>query len=192
MFSQQRQKIVNFRFMQETLVHPPKTIMEVFQALPEGTLAEVIDNSLYMSPAPIGKHQRISMILSSKLFQYAEEKQLGLVFTAPYDVYLDRYANAVQPDIFFIASENLKIYDEEGYVKGVPDLIIEILSPSSKTYDINLKKDLYEKFGVAEYWVINPDTKQSKGYSFNGKSYELIGEETGKINSILLGETFSF
>src|SRR5688572_26467725 len=117
--------------MEETVIHPPRTIMEVFKMLPEGTLAEVIDNTLYMSPAPIGKHQRLLMKLLTRLSSFVNENNLGELFVAPFDVYLDETANAVQPDIFFISKAKVDIVDNEGYVHGVPDLIIEILSPGN-------------------------------------------------------------
>jgi len=178
--------------MQETLIHPPRTIMEVFKMLPEGTLAEVIDNTLYMLPTPTGKHQRISRLLTTQLDLFVTKNKLGEIFYAPFDVFLDESANAIQPDILFIAKQNASILNDEGIVHGVPDLIIEILSPGNKKHDLITKKNLYEKFGVKEYWIVDPDTKKSMGYTLKDKSYQLIAEETAKINSILLEETFIF
>ncbi len=176
--------------MHESITRPPKTIMEVYKMLPEGTLAELINGILYMSPSPVEKHQRIITRLISQIYAFIEKYDLGEVFTAPFDVYLDADANAVQPDILFIAKENLSII--QGHVYGVPDLIIEILSEGNPTHDTKRKKELYEKFGVKEYWIIDPETKQTTGYSFVKGAFKTLPSQPGQISSPLLAETFSF
>ena len=95
--------------MQKAIDHPPRTIMEVFQGLPEGTLAELIDNQIYMSPSPIFKHQKILQILFRKLSNVIIDQNNGEVLMAPFDVYLDETSNAVQPDIVVVLEQNLSI-----------------------------------------------------------------------------------
>src|SRR5690349_7652901 len=126
--------------MVETSVHIPRTIMEVFHMLPEGTLAEVIHNTLYMSPTPTLKHKRLSRKLSTQLDQYVSMHDQGEIFYAPLDVFLDSETNAVQPDIFFISKENTVMLNTDGTVRGIPDLIIEILSPGNRKHDLVIKK----------------------------------------------------
>jgi len=164
--------------------------MEVYKMLPEGTLAELIDGILYMSPSPIDKHQRVITRLIGQIFHYTDKFDLGEVFTAPFDVYLDEHANAVQPDILFIAKVNLSII--QGHVHGVPDLIIEILSEGNPTHDTKRKKDLYERFGVKEYWIVDPESKQTTGYALSEGVFKSLPAQPGQLNSPLLGETFSF
>ncbi len=178
--------------MEETLVCPPRTMMDVFKMLPEGTLAEIIDNRLYMSPSPIGKRQRLITKLTLQLGNYIELKSLGELFVAPFDVFLDEEENAVQPDLIFVSASNVSIVDDEGVIHGVPDLLIELLSPGNPTHDTVTKKELYEKFGVKEYWIVDPATKATIGYTLSGGVYRKIESEAGKINSILLGNSFSF
>ena len=132
------------------------------------------------------------MKISTQMYQFVSGSNLGEIFTAPFDVYLDEEENAIQPDIFFISRAKAHIVEDNGHVHGVPDMIIEILSPGNKKHDQIVKKALYEKFGVKEYWIIDPDTKRTNGYILKDNSYHLIGEETGKINSILLNQTFTF
>lgn len=171
---------------------PPRTVMEVFKMLPEGTLAEVIENTLYMSPTPIKEHQRILRKLSTQLDLFVTEKNLGEIFYGPFDVFLDENSNAVQPDLLFISNENSHIIDAFQTVHGVPDLIIEVLSPGNKQHDTVTKKDLYEKFGVKEYWIVDPETKSATGYLLKNRRYISLGEFVGNINSPLLQQTFSF
>ena len=89
---------------------------------------------------------------------YAEEKEIGEVYTAPFDVYLDEHVNAVQPDIVFVSAAKLSIIDR--YIHGVPDLIVEVLSDGNEDHDRIRKKALYERFGVSEYWIIDAATKK--------------------------------
>jgi len=177
--------------MNHVIESPPRTIMQVFKMLPEGTLAEVIDNSLYMSPAPNPYHQRILLRLSSRLDNYILENKLGEILIAPVDLYLDETANVVQPDILFFSKNNPLVVNKSG-LHGVPDLIIEILSPGNKEHDLVKKKLLYEKFGVKEYWIIDPETRSSKGYEIKNECYELIGDFESKISSPLLSSDFKY
>lgn len=174
------------------MLQPPRTIMEVFKMLPEGTLAEVIENTLYMSPTPTGQHQRISRLLVEKISSHVTHHDLGEVFAAPLDVFLDETSNAVQPDVFFISKQNLQIFNPNGPVGGVPDLIIEILSPGNSKHDKIRKKDLYEKFGVKEYWIVDPNSKKTIGYSLSKNKFTEIGEYDGELKSVLLKQSFIF
>ena len=177
--------------MELEIPSPPRTIMEVYKMLPEGTLAEVINGQLYMSPAPNTNHQRVSGKIEFLLRSYVENHSLGEIFDAPYDVYLDEENNAVQPDIIFVSTQNSYIVKSHGIV-GVPDLIVEFLSPSNNTHDLVTKKELYEKFGVKEYWIIDPATKESLVYQLKNNQYKLEGKQIAALFSPLLNHHFEF
>ena len=170
---------------------PPRTILEVFQMLPEGTLAELINGSLYMSPAPTSEHQRIIRKLSFAISSFVESKNLGEVFFALFDVYLDEVNNVVQPDIVFIPV-NKSEYVKSSGMHGIPDLIIEILFSGNSRHDKVVKKEIYERFGVAEYWIVDPETKEAIGYTLQNGRYHSIGLFNGSIQSILLSQTFIY
>ena len=136
----------------------PRTAMEVFEMLPEGTLCEVIDNALYISPSPTTKHQRISMKLSGMLDPFLNTALLGEVFAAPCDVYLDNGKNIVQPDLLFVKAERSRIVETKG-ILGSPDFVIEILSTNLKL-DKETKLNLYQRNGIPEYFIIEPETKE--------------------------------
>lgn len=178
--------------MKVLLETPPRTIMEAYKSLPEGTLAELIDNVIYMSPSPVSKHQLILNEINFQLLQFFRKEKQAIVYIAPFDVYLDEYSNAVQPDIIVVLSENQDIIDPQGHIHGVPDLLVEVLSPGNKDHDMIKKKDLYERFGVKEYWMVDPETKLALGYSLQANKYVKTAETIGAIKSPLLGTEFNF
>ncbi len=172
--------------------NPPRTIMEVYQTLPEGTLAEIINNQIFMSPSPLSKHQKLLNRINNRLYNYFEATGLGEVFTSPLDVYLDETSNAVQPDIIVVLKDNFNIINENGHIHGTPDLLVEILSPGNKEYDLIKKKDLYERFGVKEYWIVDPETKLALVYKLVGETYQGIGDDIGSITSHLIQTKIDF
>lgn len=179
--------------MKETLLEsPPRTIMEVYKNLPEGTLAELIDNIIYRSPSLISKHQIVLNKINVQLYNHLEEFKTGTVYISPLDVYLDEKSNAVQPDISVVLKNGRATVDDNGYIHGAPDLIVEVLSTGNSHYDLTKKKELYERFGVKEYWVVDPMTNQARGFQLQNGKYNSISEQVGKIISPLLAATISF
>lgn len=120
---------------------------------------ELIEGVPYaMSPAPSPKHQEISSNLHNQLYNFLKGKPCR-VYPAPFDVRLnadDEDDTVVQPDLVVICNRS-KI-DEKG-CKGAPDLIVEILSPSTARRDRMVKLHQYQRAGVREYWIVDPDTK---------------------------------
>jgi Uma2 family endonuclease len=171
---------------------PPRTIMEVYKNLPEGTLAELIDNVLYMSPSPVKNHQQVLQIIFRRLSEAVEDVGKGEIIIAPFDVYLDATSNAVQPDIIVILNSNKGHSKPNGHFHGVPDLIVEILSPGNRDYDLVKKKDLYERFGVTEYWIVDPESKETIGYFLQDSKFISLGQEKRNITFKLLKLTISF
>lgn len=176
--------------MKINIDRPPRTAMEVFELLPEGTLCEVIENQLYMAPPPNDSHQKTSVVLLLQIGNFITNNELGEVRHAPYGVYLDD-ENVVEPDLLFISKENLGLIKKNGF-HGAPDLIIEILSPSNERHDTVTKKNLYEKFGVKEYWIVDPEAKTATGYEWREGKFIELGITIGTLPSKLLHQTFSF
>ncbi|GEO08843.1 Uma2 family endonuclease [Segetibacter aerophilus] len=177
--------------MQATLLQtPPRTILEVFENLPEGTRCEVINKALVMSPAPSDTHQKVLGKIFTKLLGYVEDKGLGELRIAPYDVYFDE-ENIFQPDLVFISKENTLKIQERGFF-GTPDLIIEVLSTSNANLDKKEKKRAYEKFGVSEYWIIEPFEKVVDGFTLVNQMFVQLETNMGIIQSKVLGCTIRF
>lgn len=121
--------------------------------LPESWEFQLIDGQLVREPAPSVMHQRVSGNLFYELTSYCRRTRSGVVFAAPVDVYLsDR--EVYQPDIVVILNNRLKIIGEER-IAGAPNIVVELLSPSSEHYDLNHKSEVYERSGVLEYWSVD-------------------------------------
>lgn len=149
---------------------------------------ELINGILVRKSAPQPRHQRISRKLLRLMDDFIQKHNIGEVFYAPIDVFLDE-KNVPQPDLVFVSKERSFIVDEIDGILGVPDLVVEIISPSSIRMDRVDKKDLYEGFGVPEYWLIDPKNTAIEVFSFqNGryKSIDLANELSQKVASIVL------
>ncbi|MBV8202286.1 MAG: Uma2 family endonuclease [Acidobacteria bacterium] len=129
----------------------------------DGMRHELIDGELYVSPAPRLKHQRVSGNLFAQLFWYLREHPLGRAYYAPLDIVFSD-TNVVEPDILYISREREERQATERYLAGAPDLVVEILSPSTRYVDLGVKLRLYERFGVPEYWVIDTENETVKIY----------------------------
>ena len=132
-----------------------KFTYEDYLTTPEDERYELLDGDLMMVPAPNLKHQKVQRHLGQRLSQFIEERDLGEFFYAPCDVYLSD-SNVVQPDLLFVSREREHLLSDGQKVRGAPDLVIEILSPSSVETDRGAKRDLYGAHGVTEYWLVDP------------------------------------
>lgn len=128
----------------------------------DGKRYEILEGELLMTPAPETDHQRISRNLEFILHGYAVEHSLGEVLDAPVDVVLSM-TTVVQPDIVFISQSRSHIVTKKNIVEA-PDLVIEILSESSETTDRTTKKRIYERYGMKEYWIVDPVTQSVEQY----------------------------
>jgi Uma2 family endonuclease len=165
-------------------------MFELFESLPEGTLAQLINNQIVMSPAPSDTHQKVLMDISNRIYNFLEKSPIGIIRIAPYDVYFDR-RNALQPDIIFIANDKIGLIKENG-LHGAPDIAIEILSPQTGKYDLEDKMEVYAANGVKEYWIIEPHEKRATGYWLVKDEYHEFANEIGILHSKVLNKKFKF
>ncbi|GAF82857.1 unnamed protein product [marine sediment metagenome] len=126
-----------------------------------------------MVPAPSTRHQNVSRNLEFIIWSFVKSHNLGMIYYAPIDVVFGS-TDVVQPDIVFIAKNRLAIVKEKG-IFGAPDWVIEIVSSSTSKIDIKLKKDLYERFGVREYWMVYPEDEKVEVCLLEGGNYKLRG-----------------
>ncbi|MDX1522979.1 MAG: Uma2 family endonuclease [Anaerolineae bacterium] len=158
-----------------------------YRDLPDdGYIYEVIDGELYMTPAPNIGHQQISRNLEYLIWQFVKTQNLGEVLYAPCDVVLPG-GTPVQPDILFVKQARLTIITEQA-VEGAPDLIIEILSPSNSNFDRVDKYALYERAGVPEFWIVDPDKKTIEVFALQEGNFTQIdaAQAGGSVASKML------
>ncbi|TDA70023.1 MAG: Uma2 family endonuclease [Clostridia bacterium] len=170
------------------MVVPPRDVYTYadYVLLPEGAPYQLIGGHLVMTPAPGTFHQAISIRLQTYLYLFAREKNLGMVFTAPIDVYLEE-TETYQPDILFISRGRLHII-EKTRINGAPDLVVEIISPSTGYYDLKKKARSYARHGVKEYWLVDPEDKSIEIHQGQEGKFILNqrAEVHGRVRSLVL------
>lgn len=136
----------------------------------DGQRHELIDGEHYVTPSPNIRHQRISKRLLVLMDVWLQEHSLGEVFGAPLDV---RFSNidVVEPDVLYVSNERATELLAGQHVTGSPDLIIEIVSPTTRQRDETIKRRLYERSNVLEYWVVDPDIDVIRVYRRDGDRF---------------------
>lgn len=141
-----------------------------YAALPDdGTRYQLLDGELVMTPSPNAWHQDVLGELLESLRRHVREHALGAVYLAPLDVVLDDH-NVLQPDIFFLSKERAGVR-QGGRILGAPDLCVEILSPGTQHLDRTRKFELYARFGVAHYWIVDLRGRTIEEYVLAGDGY---------------------
>jgi Uma2 family endonuclease len=150
---------------------------ERYYALDDDQRYEVIDGELLLVPGPGTVHQSLVGELYLRFATYVRAHGAGTVFLSPLDVVLDD-RNVVQPDVLFIRNEALAIIDPRA-IRGTPDLVVEIISPSSRRRDRMVKAELYARAGVPEYWIVDPAERSIEVLSLGEHGYELFSSAAG-------------
>jgi Uma2 family endonuclease len=165
-------------------VRSSQLVYEDYLLFPDdGKRHEIIDGDHYVTPAPKTKHQKVSFNLTIALGSFVKERGLGLVLAAPSDVILSD-ENVVQPDLLFVSSARASIVTEDN-IRGAPDLLIEISSETTRKKDEVTKRKLYERFGVQEYWVVDPELESVKVFRRAQQGYGRPLELSKEANDIL-------
>ena len=164
----------------ETVISNTKVSVREFREMlfdnDDDNYYEIIDGEMIRKSAPTPMHRRISRKVMVIIDRFISEKKTGEIFQSPIDVYLDEY-NKPQPDLVFVSESKKAIITNDGIV-GVPDLIIEIISPTSIIRDRIEKKALYEKMSVPEFWLIDPQYTAIEIYTLQNSRYELLSAAT--------------
>ena len=140
------------RFTYEDLLHLPD----------DGKRHEIIDGEHYVTPSPNTRHQRVVGRLYLALARYLEQHPLGELFVAPLDVFFSN-VSVVEPDLVYVSAARSSVVID-AHVRGAPDLAVEVVSPTTRKTDELTKRKLYERSGVAEYWVVDPELDAIKVY----------------------------
>ncbi len=149
----------------------------------DGQRHELIDGEHYVTPSPNRKHQQISGNLHWLIRSYLEQHPIGRVFYAPFDVIFSN-CDVVEPDLLYVSNERAGEVLRD-YVHGAPELVVEIASKSTGKRDETIKRRLYERSGVSEYWVIDPEVDRIRVYRLAGTSFARTDELARKRDAVL-------
>lgn len=160
----------------------PATLEDLAATPDDGRTYELIDGEIVVSAAPTFRHQFVSQLMNAHLFDWFREHAIGLVAAAPLDVVLAT-GQTLQPDLLYIADDNPgEIVD--GRFHGAPDLVVEIVSPTSRSRDSIVKPMRYARFGVREFWLIDPDHRSISAYDLDDDLFtERLADADGLLSS---------
>ena len=162
-----------------------KLTYEDYVLIPDdGRRHEIIDGEHYVTASPVKIHQRLAFKLTLEVGGYVEEHGLGELYFAPFDTVFSKY-DVVQPDLLFVSRERAGILADGKNVKGAPDLVIEILSNSTRQLDEDVKLDLYDRFDVLEYWIFDPDRRTVQAYRRAAEGLRLDADLSAAARDVL-------
>lgn len=156
-------------------------------AMPEdGRRYEIHGGELVVVPSPLLRHQVAAVRLVTLLDDYRRESG-GIAVTAPFDVVFDEY-DVVQPDVVFFRAERLHLLDPNSVARAAPDIVVEVLSPSTASLDRGRKMRMFARYGVPEYWIVDPVDRRIEVHVLEQGSYCQAQVATGgdTVRSVLL------
>ena len=173
--------------MQTATIEAELLTVADYRATPDGQRFQLIEGQLYhTAPAPNLFHQDIAGKIYRLLSDHVEKQRLGRVFIAPCDVYLSEH-NVVQPDVLFVAAARVEILRDDG-IHGAPDLVVEIVSPSTAQLDKTAKRRVYARTGVKEMWLVDPILRQIHLYDFAcdpAKAVRILDDDETFVSALL-------
>lgn len=150
----------------------------------DGKRHELIDGAHVVTPTPNRKHQAVSGNLFGLIWSYLQQHPVGRVFAAPFDVILSDF-DVVEPDLLYISRQRLTEIETSPWVKGAPNLVVEIGSAGTRKRDATVKRRLYERFGIEEYWVVDPELDIVHVYRRVNERYDRTAELTLEEDDLL-------
>ena len=137
----------------------------------DGKRREIVDGELFVTPSPRYTHQRISGLIYSAFVRYLDRHPIGEIAYAPLDVILSDY-DVLEPDLLFVLNEHQEVLQD--WVRGTPDLVVEILSPTTTSIERGPNLKAYARYGVAECWIVDPEQRCIEVYQPSHEGYRLV------------------
>jgi Uma2 family endonuclease len=151
----------------------------------DGMRHELIDGEHYVTPSPNRKHQKVSGNLHLLIGNWLEDHPIGQLFYAPFDVVFSKF-DVVEPDMLYMSNERASQVLTQANVQGAPEIVIEIGSPGTRKRDETIKRHLYERAGVSEYWVVDPELDVVRVYRRGAEGFERPLELTAESGDVLI------
>ena len=166
-------------------VPPMKLTYDDFVLFPDdGLRHELIDGEHYVTPSPNRKHQKISGNLFLLIGAWLEQHPIGQIYFAPFDVIFSMF-DVVEPDLLYMSNERAATVLTAANVQGTPELVIEIGSPGTRKRDETIKRRPYERAGVSEYWVVDPELDVVRVYQREGETFARPVELSAEAGDVL-------
>jgi Uma2 family endonuclease len=159
------------------------TYADLVELPDDGKRHELFDGEHTMTPAPTPRHQRVTGRIFAAIHAFLLDHPLGEVFAAPVDVVLSE-VDVVQPDVVFVSAPRAGMVTEHN-LAGPPDLLVEVLSAGSRRRDEVVKRQVYARFGVREYWVVDPELETVRVLALTGASYREVTLLSGEARDAL-------
>jgi len=158
---------------------PPAVLTYLdYEALPaDGRRYEIHDGELSVTAAPVPRHQRVLRDLHALLWDHVKSRGLGEVLFAPVAVILAE-TTIVEPDLVYLDSPRAALVSGRG-IEGPPALVVEVLSPGTAAVDRGIKRQLYARYGIPHYWIVDPERRSIEAYVLAGATYRLEGRAAG-------------
>jgi Uma2 family endonuclease len=150
----------------------------------DGKRHEIIDGEHYVTPSPNTRHQQILLNLVLVIGSWLETHSMGRIFFAPFDVIFSDF-DVVEPDLLYISNQRAAEVLTDTHVRGTPELVVEVGSPGTRQRDETIKRRLYERAGVDEYWVVDPDLDIVRIYRRGGDAFGRAGELSREAGDVL-------
>lgn len=162
-----------------------KLTYDDFVQFPEdGRRHELIDGEHIVTPAPVTRHQKVVGNLFGHIWMYLRDHPVGDAFGSPVDVIFSEF-DVVEPDVLYISHARAASLEPSKWIKGAPELVVEVGSPGTRKRDETIKRRLYEKFGVDEYWIVDPELDTVKVYRREDGRYIRAAELTAEQGDVL-------
>ncbi len=166
------------------------TLADLDQTPDDGRRYEIIDGDLIVSASPSLRHQSTVMEIAYELRTWVRQHELGVVVPSPFDIVVDQHperTTVVQPDVVFISSVKLAGMDPDNRFQGIPDLVVEVISPTSQGYDSVTKLLRYLRAAVPEYWLVDPRAETFIVMRVEGDAYVPVEPDAqGRLASVVL------
>jgi len=150
----------------------------------DGLRHELIEGEHYVTPSPNTKHQSVSINLTVLIGSWLERNPIGRLFHAPFDVVFSTY-DVVEPDLLYLSNERASDALTPLQVRGVPELVVEIGSPGTRRRDETIKRRLYDRTGVSEYWIVDPEIDTIRVYRREAKTFARVVELSAEARDVL-------
>lgn len=162
-----------------------KLTYEDFLLFPDdGQRHELIDGEHYVTPSPNTKHQAVAGNLYFLIRTWLEKQPVGRIFFAPFDVVFTHF-DVVEPDLLYMSNARASAILTDKHVAGVPELVIEIGSAATRRRDETIRRQLYERSGASEYWIVDPDAERLRVYRNESGTFAPPTELTAEAGDIL-------